>query len=90
MSCFTPAPVLSPSPFWLCVARRWGPHRWRPLRVPPRPRLLLFFLPFLFFLKDLYIYIYIYINSFLGSHGQLGVCPIQEVLYQIWDFNFAP
>ena len=34
--------------------------------------------------------LYTYIISFWGSHGQLGVCPIQEVLYQIWDFIFAP
>jgi hypothetical protein len=37
-----------------------------------------------------FLSLFIYINSFLGSHGQLWVCPIQEVLYQIWDSNFSP
>jgi hypothetical protein len=28
----------------------------------------------------LLLLLYIYINSFLGSHGQRWVCPVQEVM----------
>ena len=42
--CPSPCSCLVSLPLWPCVARWWGPHRWRSLRVPPRPRLLLFFL----------------------------------------------
>jgi len=51
-----------------------------PTPLAAAPRAARSTVPALLLLLLLLLLLYLYINSFLGSHGQRWVCPVQEVM----------
>ena len=76
--------VSSPFPaFCPCVARRWGPHCWRPLLAcrPVHGSCSSALLSFL------YIYIYLFMNSFEGIMARSGVARSRVLAVSVFSFS---